>query len=104
MKSAVIEKPGAIKVHEHEQHTVRRPDEVLVKVAACGICGTDVHIYHGEYLGSYPMTPGHEFSGVVVAVGEQVTRFRPGARVAVEPNICCDNCTACLNNRQNFCE
>jgi len=104
MKSAVIDKPGAISVREHPAHRVTRPEEVLVKVMACGICGTDVHIYHGEYLGSYPMTPGHEFSGVVVEVGERVTRFGPGARVAVEPNICCDNCVACLNNRQNFCE
>jgi D-arabinitol dehydrogenase (NADP+) len=104
MKSAVIEKPGSIKVREHETHRVNRPDEVLVKVSASGICGTDVHIYHGEYLGTYPMTPGHEFSGVVMEVGEKVTRFKPGARVAVEPNISCDNCVACLNNRQNFCD
>jgi len=104
MKSAVIEKPGTITTHEHETHRVTRPDEVLVKVMASGICGTDVHIYHGEYMGSYPMTPGHEFSGVVIEVGEKVTRFKPGARVAVEPNISCDNCAACLNNRQNFCE
>jgi len=47
--------------------------------------------------------PGHEFSGTVEAVGSQVTRFAPGDRVAVEPNIACDNCEACLNNRQNFC-
>ncbi len=78
MKSAVIEKPGAIKVKEHQAHRVSRPHDVLVKVAACGICGTDVHIFHGEYIGSYPMTPGHEFSGVVVEVGEKVTRFAPG--------------------------
>jgi D-arabinitol dehydrogenase (NADP+) len=104
MKSAVIEKPGAITVHEHEAYRVTSPHEVLVKVSACGICGTDVHIYHGEYIGTYPMTPGHEFSGVVVEVGEKVSRFAPGSRVAVEPNVCCDNCAACLNNRQNFCE
>jgi 2-desacetyl-2-hydroxyethyl bacteriochlorophyllide A dehydrogenase len=104
MKSAVVEKPGIITVHERGAYRVNGPDDVLVKVSACGICGTDVHIYHGEYMGSYPMTPGHEFSGVVVEVGEKVTRFSPGARVTVEPNICCDNCVACLSNRQNFCE
>ena len=78
-------------------------DELLIQVMACGICGTDIHIYRGEYLGAYPVIPGHEFSGVVAAVGNQVTRFAPGDRVAVEPNIACDNCANCLNNRQNFC-
>ncbi len=104
MKSAMIEKPGAVKVREVEAPRASGPHDVLVKVMDCGICGTDVHIYHGEYLGSYPMTPGHELSGVVVEVGEKVTRFAPGARVSVEPNVPCDNCSACLNNRQNFCE
>ncbi len=104
MKAAIIEKPQKVQVKDVEAPRVTRPDEVLVKVMASGICGTDVHIYHGEYLGSYPMTPGHEFSGVVVEVGEKVRRFAPGSRVAVEPNISCDNCPACLNNRQNFCE
>ncbi|HVP19092.1 MAG TPA: alcohol dehydrogenase catalytic domain-containing protein [Spirochaetia bacterium] len=104
MRSVIIEKPETVTVRDLDAPRVTRADEVLVKVMASGICGTDVHIYHGEYLGSYPMTPGHEFSGVVVEVGEKVTRFAPGARVAVEPNISCDNCAACLSNRQNFCE
>jgi 2-desacetyl-2-hydroxyethyl bacteriochlorophyllide A dehydrogenase len=79
------------------------PDEVLIRVMASGICGTDIHILRGEYMGGYPVIPGHEFSGVVEAIGSAVTRFQPGDRVAVEPNIACDNCPACLNNRQNFC-
>jgi D-arabinitol dehydrogenase (NADP+) len=62
-----------------------------------------VHIFEGEYLGSYPIIPGHEFAGVVEKVGGAVTRFKPGDRVAVEPNLPCDNCVNCLNNRQNFC-
>ena len=71
---------------------------------ASGICGTDIHIYKGEYLGDYPVIPGHEFSGVVTAAGSQVKRFKTGDRVAVEPNIACDNCTYCLSNQQNFCQ
>ena len=80
-----------------------KADEVIIEVKASGICGTDIHIYRGEYLGPYPVIPGHEFAGVVIAAGAQVTRFKPGDRVAVEPNIACDNCLHCLNNRQNFC-
>jgi D-arabinitol dehydrogenase (NADP+) len=79
-------------------------NEVLIKVMASGICGTDIHIFRGEYLGAYPVIPGHEFSGVVEAVGPEVSRFQPGDRVAVEPNIACDNCEECLNNRHNFCK
>jgi 2-desacetyl-2-hydroxyethyl bacteriochlorophyllide A dehydrogenase len=75
----------------------------MIQVMASGICGTDLHIYRGEYLGNYPVIPGHEFSGVVKTIGSQITRFKVGDRVAVEPNIACDNCVNCLNNRQNFC-
>jgi D-arabinitol dehydrogenase (NADP+) len=78
-------------------------NEVQIRVMASGICGTDIHILRGEYLGDYPVIPGHEFSGVVEQVGERVTRFQAGDRVAVEPNIACDNCYNCLHNRQNFC-
>lgn len=102
-KALVIDKPGSARVE-----TVRTADlqsgELRIKVQASGICGTDVHIYRGEYLGTYPVVPGHEFSGVVEEIGAGVTRFKPGDRVAVEPNIACDNCAACLNSRQNFCE
>lgn len=79
-------------------------NEVLIKVMASGICGTDIHIFRGEYLGDYPVIPGHEFSGLIEQVGDGVTRFRAGDRVAVEPNIACDNCYDCLHNRHNFCQ
>jgi 2-desacetyl-2-hydroxyethyl bacteriochlorophyllide A dehydrogenase len=103
MKAAVIEKPGTIVVKEVADPQVSDHD-VLIRVMASGICGTDIHIFKGEYLGTYPVIPGHEFSGVVEKVGPKVHRIKVGDRVAVEPNIACDNCSACLNNRQNFCE
>lgn len=102
MRAAKINQPGNMQIVDIACPEPA-PNEVLIKVMASGICGTDVHIFRGEYLGDYPVIPGHEFSGVVEAAGSQVTRFKPGDRVAVEPNIACDNCEACLNNRQNFC-
>ena len=102
MEAIVIQKPKEIQLVEREI-PAPAPGEVLIQVMASGICGTDIHIYNGEYLGAYPVIPGHEFSGVVVSVGSQITRFKVGDRVAVEPNIACDNCVHCLNNRQNFC-
>lgn len=74
-----------------------------MRVETCGVCGTDVHIFRGEYLGEYPVVPGHEASGVIEAVGEGVTRLKAGMRVAVEPNIPCGHCDFCLRNEQNFC-
>ena len=102
MKAVSILEPHQVEVVERPKPSPG-PDEVLIAVRACGICGTDVHIFRGEYLGHYPVTPGHEFAGVVEAVGEDVTRVAPGDHVAVEPNIACGNCANCLNNRQNFC-
>ena len=102
MKSVVIERPNEIAVVGRDVPEPG-PGQLMVQVMASGICGTDLHIYRGEYMGKYPVIPGHEFSGIVGAVGSGITRFQAGDRVAVEPNIACDNCVNCLNNRQNFC-
>ena len=101
-KAIKIEKPHRVLLTDLP---TPRPgeNEVLIKVMASGICGTDVHILRGEYLGDYPVIPGHEFSGIVQQVGAGIGRFRVGERVAVEPNVACDNCYNCLHNRQNFC-
>jgi D-arabinitol dehydrogenase (NADP+) len=102
MKSIVIQRPNEISLLERDVPEPG-PGELVIQVMASGICGTDLHIYRGEYLGKYPVIPGHEFSGLVANIGSQITRFHVGDRVAVEPNIACDNCINCLNNRQNFC-
>lgn len=98
----IIEKEKA-HVVEVEQPTPD-PEDVLIEVAAAGICGTDLHIFHAEYEAVYPLIPGHEFSGTVVAVGENVTRYRVGDRVTADPNIPCNRCPACQRNAPNQCE
>lgn len=103
MKALIITKPGTAIVKSVPVPAFGEND-IRIKIKASGICGTDVHIFKGEYLGSYPVIPGHEFSGIVDDIGSNVTRFKIGDHVAVEPNIACDNCSACLNNRQNFCD
>jgi D-arabinitol dehydrogenase (NADP+) len=103
MKSLRILEPNHVEIVDVPVPTPR-DDEVLIRVAASGICGTDIHILRGETMGSYPVVPGHEFSGTVVQAGRLVTRFKTGDNVAVEPNIPCNNCTECLHNRQNFCQ
>ena len=82
-------------------------DEVLIRVKACGICGTDVHIFNGDE-GAAQTPPGtvlgHEFSGVVEAVGEKVKDIRKGDRVCVDPNKLCNECYYCKSGIGHFCE
>ena len=82
-------------------------DEVRIRVMACGVCGTDVHIYHGE-AGSAEVTPpvvlGHEYAGIVEEVGADVKGLVPGDHVAVDPNIYCGACTPCRDGKKQFCE
>jgi 2-desacetyl-2-hydroxyethyl bacteriochlorophyllide A dehydrogenase len=79
------------------------PDEVIVRVASCGICGTDVHIYRDEYMSEFPLIPGHEFSGEVVEVGGEVADLMVGDRVAVDPNLDCGHCDYCRRDEGNHC-
>ncbi len=83
------------------------PGEVLVKVMAVGICGSDIHYYEhgriGRYVVEKPLILGHECAGVVAKVGDKVTRFRVGDRVAVEPGITCGKCRYCKSGRYNLC-
>lgn len=102
MKAYVVESPRKGAVMETEMPTPA-DDEILVEVKAAGVCGTDVHIYKGDYFGEYPRIPGHEFSGVVKAIGKHVTKYQVGDRVAADPNIFCEGCDACKENKQNFC-
>jgi 2-desacetyl-2-hydroxyethyl bacteriochlorophyllide A dehydrogenase len=103
MKAALIEKEYSLKTIEMDI-PVPGEDELLIEVFASGICGTDLHIYQGDYKGTYPIIPGHEFSGIVRKAGEKVRNIKVGDRVAVEPNLSCGVCYNCLNNRQHFCE
>ena len=80
-------------------------DEVLIKVNATGVCGTDIHIYRGEWKTSMPIILGHEFSGVIVETGRDVKNLKIGDPVVAEPNILCGSCYFCrMSERNYFCE
>lgn len=84
-----------------------KPDEVLIKIMASGVCGTDVHIYHGNQgssISRFPVVPGHEFSGIVVGMGAKVKGFEIGDRVCVDPNDYCGECRYCIRGSVHFCE
>ncbi|RUT29281.1 iditol 2-dehydrogenase [Arsenicitalea aurantiaca] len=80
------------------------PGDLLVRVEACGVCGSDRHMLAGEYPTAVPVTLGHEFCGTVEEVGAGVTRFSPGMRITGDPNIACGHCPACRLGRVNLCE
>lgn len=81
------------------------PGEVVVQVKASGICHTDYEVLKDNYgTGAFPVVPGHEYAGVVVEVGADVTGVKSGDRVAVDPNIECGNCRACVRGWAHLCE
>lgn len=77
--------------------------EILVKVNAAGICGTDRHLFHGEFPCRPPVTLGHEFSGYVEAVGQNVSEIALGDHITCDPNIACGHCARCHEGRVNLC-
>ena len=103
MLTAQIISPGNISLIDVPV-PVPTSNEVLIKVEVAGICGTDIHIYKGDYEATYPIIPGHEFSGEVVDVGDKVKYFKPGDRVTVDPNIPCRRCPYCKQGFFNQCE
>jgi L-iditol 2-dehydrogenase len=106
MKAAVMLRPKQIVIQEMPVPQVE-PNEVLIKVMAVGVCGSDVHYYEhgriGRFVVEKPIILGHECAGEVSAIGKKVTRFRIGDRVAVEPGVACGSCRACKEGRYNLC-
>ena len=111
MRAVIIDAPGNVRVGNLPDPTPK-PDELVIRVGACGICGTDLHIVDGESpLVCYPIVPGHEFAGEVVAVGRNVPqgnrasdiKVTVGSRVAVEPNLYCGHCEFCRSGHENLC-
>lgn len=82
-----------------------KPHEALVKIMRIGICGSDIHVYHGKHpFTSYPVTQGHEVSGEIAALGAEVTGLRVGQRVTIEPQVVCGQCYPCRHGKYNLCE
>jgi 2-desacetyl-2-hydroxyethyl bacteriochlorophyllide A dehydrogenase len=104
MKAVVIEEPNRMTVSRIEDPTPGA-GEAVIKVEACGICGTDIHVLRGEFAPTrYPIVPGHEFCGEVVAVAADVRNVKTGDFVAVDPSLFCGRCRQCRLGRFNLCE
>ena len=102
MQAARLSQPGTIRVDEVAR-PAPGPGDVLVRVEATGICGSDRHMFRGEYPTALPVTLGHEFCGVIEALGPGATRLQSGELVTADPNIGCGYCAACRAGRVNLC-
>ncbi len=106
MKSSVFYKKHDMRIEERDIPTCGT-HEVIINVKACGICGTDVHIYEGD-PGSAdvtgPQVLGHEFAGIITEIGSEVSTLKVGDRVCVDPNWYCGNCGPCRDGVVHYCE
>jgi len=105
MKQAIMTSPGHIEYNEISFPGKLKPDEILLKIQRIGICGSDVHVFHGKHPATpYPVVQGHEYSGIVEAVGNQVTKVKIGQRATARPQLVCGKCGPCLRGQYNACQ
>ena len=104
MLQQVMTEPGKIIFRE-----IPRPEamagEVRIKIMNIGVCGSDIHVYHGKHpFTKYPVTQGHEVSGLIDQLGEGVTGFTLGQKVTIQPQVVCGECWPCRHGKYNLCE
>ena len=104
MLQEVMTAPGVIEFQDVAIPEIKE-DQVLVKMMRLGICGSDIHVYHGKHpYTKYPVTQGHEVSGQIVKVGSAVTSLSAGQKVVLEPQVTCGKCYPCRHGKYNLCE
>jgi len=107
MKAAVLTDVRSVRIREVPQPKIEKPDDVLLRTAVAGLCGSDLHYFLSGAVGGemvlYPIIVGHECAAVVAEVGQAVKRVKPGDRVAVDPAISCGRCDQCLGRRPHTC-
>ena len=102
MKAVVYDAPGSYAIRDIPAPDPK-PGEVRVRVRQTGICGTDLHIHNGKFFAEFPLTPGHELTGPVDALGDGVEGLRVGEYVSVNPNMNCGHCEYCRTGRPLLC-
>ncbi len=104
MLQQVMTAPGKVEFREVPIPQLKA-GEVLVKIMEIGICGSDIHVYHGKHpFTSYPVTQGHEVSGLIEKLGEGVTGLTIGQKVTIQPQVVCGQCYPCRHGKYNLCE
>jgi threonine dehydrogenase-like Zn-dependent dehydrogenase len=104
MKAVVFHKPGDMRVDDVADPTIEQEDDIILRVTATAICGSDLHIYNGFFPQLRPLVMGHEFMGIVEETGSSVTKFAKGDRVVVPFPIACGACFFCQHDLPGHCE
>ncbi|MCK5159161.1 MAG: alcohol dehydrogenase catalytic domain-containing protein, partial [Candidatus Heimdallarchaeota archaeon] len=104
MKQQVMIEPGKITFREIPIPELKE-NEVLIKIMRIGVCGSDIHVYYGKHpYTSYPVTQGHEVSGIIEKVGSKVTELKTGDKVTIQPQVVCGKCHSCLHGNYHICD
>jgi 2-desacetyl-2-hydroxyethyl bacteriochlorophyllide A dehydrogenase len=105
MRQAIMTSPGNIEFRDVEAPGKLASNEVLLKIQKIGICGSDIHVYHGKHPATpYPVVQGHEYSAIVEAIGEKVTKVKPGMKATARPQLICGECGPCKRGQYNACQ
>lgn len=104
MLQQVMTAPGEIEFREVAIPEIK-DNQVKIKIRKIGICGSDIHVYHGKHpFTTYPVTQGHEVSGEIVELGKEVKDLRIGQKVTIQPQVVCGKCHPCRHGKYNLCE
>jgi len=104
MLQAVMTAPGRIEIREVPEPEAGK-GQVLIKIKRIGICGSDIHVYHGKHpFTTYPVVQGHEVSGQVLGFGPDVSGIREGDKVTIQPQVVCGKCFPCTHNQYHICD
>ncbi|MDA0780576.1 MAG: alcohol dehydrogenase catalytic domain-containing protein [Bacteroidetes bacterium] len=105
MRQAIMTAPGKIAFNEVDVPGALASNEILLKIQRIGVCGSDIHVFHGEHPATpYPVVQGHEYSGIVEAVGSEVTKVTPGMKATARPQLVCGSCGPCVRGQYNACQ
>jgi L-iditol 2-dehydrogenase/threonine 3-dehydrogenase len=105
MRQAIMISPGEIEFRDIPKPEKLGSSEVLLKIERIGVCGSDIHVFHGEHPATpYPVVQGHEYSATVHSVGDSVTRVQPGMKATAWPQLVCGKCGPCLRGQYNACQ
>lgn len=105
MRQANMISPGVIEFRDIAEPGKLKENEILLRIKKIGVCGSDIHVFHGKHPATpYPVVQGHEYSAIVEAVGENVTKVRPGMKATARPQLVCGECGPCKRGQYNACQ